>query len=74
MRHRVAGYKLGMDTQQRASVRRSIAVGVFTHGQVTTTLAKAKAVRPFVEKLITIARRGDPTCFRWERKEAFAPA
>lgn len=59
MRHRVAGYKLGRDTEHRRALRRNLAAALFTHGQITTTVPKAKSVKPFVEKLITAARRGD---------------
>src|SRR5690606_35865043 len=43
---------------------RNLAIALFTHGQITTTLPKAKAVKPFVEKLITTAKRGDLTARR----------
>lgn len=59
MRHRIAGYKLGMDTEQRTALWRNLAIALFTHGQITTTIPKAKGVKPFVEKLITTARKGD---------------
>lgn len=59
MRHRVAGYKLGRDTEHRRAMFRNLAAGLFQHGQITTTLQKAKAVQPFVERLITLARKGD---------------
>jgi len=59
MRHGVAGYKLGRDTEHRTAMFRNLAAALFQHGQITTTRAKAKAVQPFVEKLITIARKGD---------------
>lgn len=59
MRHRVAGYKLGRDTEHRKAMRRNMAIALFTHGQITTTLPKAKSVQPLVEKLITTARKGD---------------
>lgn len=58
MRHRVMGYKLSRDSEQRWSDRRNLAIALFTHGQITTTLPKAKMVQPFVEKLITTARVG----------------
>ncbi len=58
MRHRVAGYKLSRDSEQRWSDRRNLAIALFTHGQITTTLPKAKMVQPFVEKIITDARTG----------------
>lgn len=57
MRHRVAGKKLGADTQHRLAMRRNLARALFTHARVRTTLAKAKATRPFIEKLVTRARR-----------------
>ncbi len=59
MRHSVAGYKLGRNTAHRRATFRNMAAALFQHGQITTTLPKAKAVQPFVEKLITLARRGD---------------
>ena len=59
MRHRIAGFKLGRNTAHRRALRRNLAVALFTHGQITTTLPKAKSVKPFVEKLITVARKGD---------------
>jgi large subunit ribosomal protein L17 len=59
MRHRVAGYKLGRDAEDRRALRRNLAAALFTHGQITTSLPKAKSVQPFVEKLITTARKGD---------------
>jgi large subunit ribosomal protein L17 len=59
MRHMRAGYRLGRTTAHRASTLRNIAAGLFEHGQVTTTIPKAKAVQPFVEKIITLAKRGD---------------
>lgn len=59
MRHRCAGYKLGRDTEHRKAMRRNMVIALLTHGQITTTLPKAKSVQPFVEKLITVARKGD---------------
>lgn len=59
MRHMRAGYRLGRTTAHRTSTLRNIAAGLFEHGQVTTTIPKAKAVQPFVEKIITLAKRGD---------------
>ena len=61
MRHRVAGYKLGRTTAHRRAMFRNLAVALITHGHITTTLPKAKAVRPMVEKLITLARKGNAT-------------
>ncbi len=59
MRHRVYGKTLGRKTNHRIAMFRNMAVSLFTHGQITTTLPKAKAVQPFVEKLITAAKVGD---------------
>ena len=59
MRHRIAGFKLGRDTEHRRAMWRNMAISLFTHGQITTTIPKAKSLRPLVEKMITTARRGD---------------
>ena len=59
MRHQVAGYKLNRDSEHRRATFRNLAVALFTHGQITTTYTKAKAVQPLVERLITLAKRGD---------------
>jgi large subunit ribosomal protein L17 len=59
MRHLRGGYRLGRTTAHRASTLRNIAAGLFEHGQITTTVTKAKAVQPMVEKIITLAKRGD---------------
>lgn len=58
MRHRRGGYRLGRTTAHRASTLRNIALGLFQHGQVTTTIPKAKAVQPFVEAIVTDAKQG----------------
>lgn len=59
MRHRYAGYRFSMDIQQRRALFRNLAIALFTHGQITTTLPKARAVKGYVEKIITTARKGD---------------
>ncbi|MEM1445953.1 MAG: 50S ribosomal protein L17 [Planctomycetota bacterium] len=59
MRHRVYGKTLGRRTNHRIAMFRNMSVSLFTHGQITTTLPKAKAVQPFVEKLISAAKKGD---------------
>ncbi|MBX3375470.1 MAG: hypothetical protein KF678_00530 [Phycisphaeraceae bacterium] len=58
MRHGRAGYRLGRKTAHRTSTLRHIAYGLFEHGQVVTTIPKAKAVQPMVEKIITMAKEG----------------
>jgi len=57
MRHRVQGKQLCVKEDHRRAMMRNLAAGLFEHGQIETTLPKAKAVQPFVEKLITIAKR-----------------
>ncbi|MEM1071640.1 MAG: 50S ribosomal protein L17 [Planctomycetota bacterium] len=59
MRHRKAGYKLNRTSSHRQAMLRNLAASLFEHGQVVTTLPKAKAVQPFVEKVVTKAKRGD---------------
>ncbi|MHC4975711.1 MAG: 50S ribosomal protein L17, partial [Planctomycetota bacterium] len=59
MRHRKTTPKLGRTTAHRKSTLRNLAAGLFEHGQITTTIPKAKALRPYAEKLITLAKRGD---------------
>ncbi|MFG0251161.1 MAG: 50S ribosomal protein L17 [Phycisphaeraceae bacterium JB051] len=59
MRHRVGGFKLGRDTEHRKAMWRNMAISLLTHGQITTTVPKAKSLKPFVEKLITLAKKGD---------------
>ena len=58
MRHRIHGKQLCRDSEHRTAMLRNLAAGLFEHGQIETTLPKAKAVQPFVEKIITIAKRG----------------
>ena len=59
MRHRKAGYKLGRTSSHRKATLRNMAVALFEHGQIVTTEQKAKALQPFVEKIVTKAKRGD---------------
>ena len=59
MRHRVAGYKLGRTTSHRIAMTRNMAASLIEHERIITTVQKAKAVKPFVEKLVTLAKRGD---------------
>jgi len=58
MRHRVYGKKLNRDSDHRRAMLRNLAAGLFEHGEIKTTMPKAKAVQPIVEKIITIAKRG----------------
>jgi len=59
MRHRVAGRKLGRSSAHRKALFRNLVTDLFRHEQIRTTEAKAKAIRPQAERLITLARRGD---------------
>lgn len=56
MKHRVAGRKFGRDKDQRRALFKGLAVSLILHERVTTTEAKAKTIRPIVEKLVTMAR------------------
>lgn len=58
MRHRVNGRQLSRTSAHRKALRRNLAASLIEHGAVRTTPAKAKEVRPFVEKLITLAKTG----------------
>ena len=59
MRHRKAGFKLGRTRTHREAMLRNMAASLFEHGQIVTTLPKAKALQPFVEKIVTKAKQGD---------------
>ena len=56
--HMIRGRQLSRDTEHRKSLRRSLVQSLFEHGKIRTTLPKAKEVRAFAEKLITLARTG----------------
>src|SRR5438132_10899683 len=58
MRHLKAGRKLGRNASHRLALMRNLARALFEHERIITTLEKAKEVRPFVEKLITLAKKG----------------
>ena len=58
MRHRVGGRKLGRTSSHRQAMFRNMAAALIKHEQITTTLPKAKELRPYVEKLITLAKKG----------------
>ena len=59
MRHRNAGFKLGRNTSHRRALLRNLTTSVIEEDRVETTVAKAKAVRPHVEKMITLGKKGD---------------
>ncbi len=57
MRHLKAGYKLGRNPAHRRATLRNLATNVIQHERITTTLSRAKAVRPLVERIITLGKR-----------------
>jgi large subunit ribosomal protein L17 len=59
MRHRNAGYKLGRNTSHRRALLRNLVTSIILEDRVETTITKAKAARPHVEKLITLGKKGD---------------
>lgn len=59
MRHGAAHRKLGRTVSHRQAMFANMAASLIKHEQITTTLPKAKELRPFVEKLVTLAKRGD---------------
>src|ERR1700727_1139735 len=59
MRHRNAGFKLGRNTSHRRALLRNLVTSVIIEDRVETTITKAKAVRPLVEKMITLGKKGD---------------
>ena len=60
MRHQKAGRKFGRNPAQRRALLRQLAISMILHERITTTEAKAKSIRPVVEKLITLARDDSP--------------
>ncbi len=59
MRHRKKGRKLSRTASHKKATMRNMASSLFRHGRIETTTAKAKELRPFAERLITLAKRGD---------------
>ena len=59
MRHKVAGWKLGRNTSHRRSLLRNLVTSLIIEERIETTVPKAKALRPLVEKMITLGKRGD---------------
>lgn len=58
MRHRLGGRKLQRTSSHRTALFRNMAAALIKHEQITTTLAKAKELRPYTEKLVTLAKKG----------------
>jgi large subunit ribosomal protein L17 len=59
MRHRKKGRKLSRTASHRRATMRNMAINLFRHDRIETTTAKAKELRPYAERLITLAKRGD---------------
>ena len=59
MRHRNAGFKLGRNPSHRRAVLRNLVTSVLINDRIDTTITKCKAIRPLVEKMITLGKRGD---------------
>jgi large subunit ribosomal protein L17 len=68
MRHRKAGKKLGRTSSHRAAMARNMAVSLIEHERIVTTVPRAKNLRPFIEKLVTLSK--DPSMHN--RRRAFA--
>ncbi|PZU45816.1 MAG: 50S ribosomal protein L17 [Sphingomonas sp.] len=58
MRHKVAHRKLGRTTEHRIAMLKNMSASLIKHEQITTTLPKAKELRPYIEKLVTLAKKG----------------
>lgn len=59
MRHQCKRHKLGRAQDQRKALIRSLASSLFLHGEIKTTMAKAKALKPYAENIISLAKKGD---------------
>ncbi len=59
MRHRNKGRKLSRTASHKRATMRNLATSLFRHGRIETTTAKAKELRPYAERLVTLAKRGD---------------
>ena len=72
MRHKVAGYKLGRTTSHRRAMLRNMVTSIIMEERIETTVIKAKAVRPSVEKMITLGKKGDLAARRHGARSAAA--
>ncbi|PLX67611.1 MAG: 50S ribosomal protein L17 [Denitrovibrio sp.] len=59
MRHKVSGFKLGRKPSHRKAMVRNLATSLLEHGRIETTVTRAKALRMFVEPLVTLGKKGD---------------
>ncbi len=73
MRHARSGWKLGRDSAHRKALYANLAGALIEHGRIKTTQAKAKAVKPFAEQMITLGKRGDLSARRKALSELRSP-
>ena len=73
MRHQRSGKKLGRDSAHRKALYSNLAGALIEHGRIQTTEAKAKAVKPFAERMITLGKRGDLAARRKALSELRSP-
>jgi large subunit ribosomal protein L17 len=71
MRHQCKRHKLSKPADQRKALLRSLATELFVNGEITTTMARAKALQPYAEKVITYAKKGDLAARRQAGKYIF---
>ena len=64
MRHRIAGRQLSRTSEHRLAMRRNMVASLFEHETISTTMEKAKEVKAFAEKMITLAKKGTLTARR----------
>ena len=74
MRHQTKKNMLGKSKDQRDALLRSLATELFVHGEIKTTMARAKALQPYAEEIITLAKRGDLHARRQAAKFIFDKA
>jgi large subunit ribosomal protein L17 len=74
MRHNIMGRRLGRSTNHRKALFRNLASELIRHNRIKTTEAKAKSIQAMVEKLITLAKRGDVHARRLAARDIYDPA
>ncbi len=74
MRHRVAGWKLGRNTSHRRALLRNLVTSLILEERIETTATKAKAIKPHVEKMITLGKKGDVAARRQAAAYLLQPA
>lgn len=74
MRHNIAGRRLGRSKDHRRALFKNLATELFRHNRIKTTEAKAKAIRPLAEKLVSLAKQGDLHARRLAARDVQDPA